>query len=244
MTIGERIKLLREDKNLTQTELAEAIGTTKQNIYKYENGIITNIPSDKIEQIALFFHVSPAYIMGWDEEKWRIDPELNSGYPIPPGPHYARMKDRNLILEQKRKQAIDKVVPIPSLNIDEISKFVFDESINSYYDFAPLAFFYKKNGNYIYVENKSKHDEFKDRMYPLIEENDIILLDFGAEAQNGDIAMIEFLPAKKFFCRFYKYDDFIEFQFTSHKPIRIDRNDKCYSKYEVIGVVKQIIKNL
>ena len=43
---------------------------------------------------------------------------------------------------------------------------------------------------------------------------------------------------------FYKYDDFIEFQFTSHKPIRIDRNDKCYSKYEVIGVVKQIIKNL
>ena len=36
MTIGERIKNLRERHNMTQTELAEAIGTTKQNIYKYE----------------------------------------------------------------------------------------------------------------------------------------------------------------------------------------------------------------
>ena len=46
MTIGQRIKFCREQKNLTQTELAERTGTTKQNVYKYENGIITNIPSD------------------------------------------------------------------------------------------------------------------------------------------------------------------------------------------------------
>lgn len=65
MTIGERIKNLRERHNMTQTELAEAIGTTKQNIYKYENGIVTNIPSDKIESLAVVFKVSPAFIMGW-----------------------------------------------------------------------------------------------------------------------------------------------------------------------------------
>lgn len=68
MTIGERIKSLRESKKITQTELAEKLGTTKQNIYKYENGIITNIPSDKIELIAKCFNVSPGYIMGWEEE--------------------------------------------------------------------------------------------------------------------------------------------------------------------------------
>ena len=66
MDKGERIKSLRESKNITQTELAEMIGTTKQNVYKYENGIITNIPSDKIELMAKIFDVSPAYIMCWD----------------------------------------------------------------------------------------------------------------------------------------------------------------------------------
>ena len=67
MTIGERIKMLREKYKITQTELADIIGTTKQNVYKYENGIIVNIPSDKIELIAKHFSVSPAYIMGWEE---------------------------------------------------------------------------------------------------------------------------------------------------------------------------------
>ena len=52
MTVGERIRQTREEKRISQTELAEAIQTTKQNIYKYENNIISNIPSDKIEAIA------------------------------------------------------------------------------------------------------------------------------------------------------------------------------------------------
>lgn len=66
MTIGERIKRLREDKGISQTELADIIKTTKQNLYKYENNIITNIPSDKIEAIAKYFDISPSYIMGWE----------------------------------------------------------------------------------------------------------------------------------------------------------------------------------
>lgn len=66
MTIGERIKQLRIEKEITQTELADIIGTTKQNIYKYENGIITNIPSDKIEAISKYFQISPAFLMGWN----------------------------------------------------------------------------------------------------------------------------------------------------------------------------------
>lgn len=68
MTIGERIRQLREERKISQTELAEAAETTKQNLYKYENGIITNIPTDKIEKMAKKLSVSPAYLMGWKEE--------------------------------------------------------------------------------------------------------------------------------------------------------------------------------
>lgn len=67
MTIGQRIKALREQKGISQIELAEKIGVSKQNLYKYENGIISNIPSDKIEAAAAALETSPAYIMGWDD---------------------------------------------------------------------------------------------------------------------------------------------------------------------------------
>ena len=68
MAKGERIKALREQLGMTQDELAEKLGTTKQNIYKYETGVVTNIPSDKIEQMAALFGVHPSYLMGWDNQ--------------------------------------------------------------------------------------------------------------------------------------------------------------------------------
>ena len=66
MTIGERIKKLREQADISQVDLAAKINVSKQTLYKYENGIISNIPSDKIEQISEFFRISPSYLMGWE----------------------------------------------------------------------------------------------------------------------------------------------------------------------------------
>lgn len=43
-TIGERIKAAREAKGMSQEDLGKSFGATKQTIYKYETGIITNIP--------------------------------------------------------------------------------------------------------------------------------------------------------------------------------------------------------
>ena len=67
MTISNKIKRLRKEAKISQVDLAEKLGTTKQTIYKYENGLITNIPSDKIEIMARLFDTSPAYLMGWED---------------------------------------------------------------------------------------------------------------------------------------------------------------------------------
>lgn len=75
MTKGERIKARREELGMTQTALADRIGESKQTVYKYESGLVSNIPSDKIELIAKVLNVQPAYLMGWDV----------SEQPIPPG---------------------------------------------------------------------------------------------------------------------------------------------------------------
>ena len=65
-TQGDRIKEYRERKGLTQEELGKAIGTTKQTIFKYETGKITNIPYDKVEEIAAVLEVDPWDIIGWE----------------------------------------------------------------------------------------------------------------------------------------------------------------------------------
>ena len=65
MTIGERIREVRTAKGLTQEQLAEQVHVTKQAVYKYETGIVTNIPLDKLESIAACLGVAPGYLAGW-----------------------------------------------------------------------------------------------------------------------------------------------------------------------------------
>lgn len=67
MTIGEKIKTHRKHKRLTQTELGNICGASKQTIFKYESGIITNIPLDKLEAIADALDVTTAYLIGWEQ---------------------------------------------------------------------------------------------------------------------------------------------------------------------------------
>lgn len=73
MTKGERIKALRKKKGISQIELAKYLHTTKQTISKYENGIVTNIPSDKIEAMATLFGTTPQYLLCWEQEQKKND---------------------------------------------------------------------------------------------------------------------------------------------------------------------------
>ena len=72
MTVGDRIRKQREILGISQTELAKKIKISKQTLYKYEKNIITNIPSDKIEELARILDVSESYLMGW-EDNLKID---------------------------------------------------------------------------------------------------------------------------------------------------------------------------
>ena len=69
MTMGERIKYLRESVGLTQDELGERIGVQKSAIVKYEKGKVENIKRSSIKTMADIFGVSPCYLMGFDEDQ-------------------------------------------------------------------------------------------------------------------------------------------------------------------------------
>lgn len=63
-----RLKELRKQAGLTLDELAERVGTSKQTIHRYENGIITNVPPKKIESLASALGTTPQELMGWEDE--------------------------------------------------------------------------------------------------------------------------------------------------------------------------------
>lgn len=67
MCIGERIKARRTELGMSQLYLASAIDTTPQLIYKYEKGIVSNIPYDKLAMIANVLETTTTYLLGFEE---------------------------------------------------------------------------------------------------------------------------------------------------------------------------------
>lgn len=67
MSIGDRIKLRRKALGLTLEEVAGRLGISRQTMSRYETGIISNIPSDRMEKLAEILDTSPAYFMGWSD---------------------------------------------------------------------------------------------------------------------------------------------------------------------------------
>ena len=69
MTLGEKVKLKREELNLSQEELAEKMNyKSKTSIHKIETGI-TDLPLSKVKELADVLKTTPAYLMGWEEDK-------------------------------------------------------------------------------------------------------------------------------------------------------------------------------
>ena len=63
MKFNEIIKDLREDRDLTQEDLAKALDTTRQQIYKYESGI-QEMTVGRLAKLCRFYGVSADYILG------------------------------------------------------------------------------------------------------------------------------------------------------------------------------------
>ncbi len=70
MTIGEKIKYLRKQKGLTQTELSELTGIHQVSITKYEKGKMIPQP-DQLQKIVEALGVSPMIFFG--SERFRLE---------------------------------------------------------------------------------------------------------------------------------------------------------------------------
>lgn len=66
--IMSRMKKRREELNMSYQTLSDRVGISKSTLQRYETGYIKNMPVDKLEDIADALQVSPAYLMGWNDD--------------------------------------------------------------------------------------------------------------------------------------------------------------------------------
>lgn len=64
MSFGERIRFLRENKELNQSQLGNAVNMTQRKISYIENNKYEPSLAD-IQAFCMFFHVSADYLLGF-----------------------------------------------------------------------------------------------------------------------------------------------------------------------------------
>lgn len=70
-TFNERLKILREEKNMTLDELAKALQTTKSTLSRYENSL-REPKVDFLSEASTFFGVTTDYLLGKTDERHPI----------------------------------------------------------------------------------------------------------------------------------------------------------------------------
>ena len=68
MNMYPRIRDLREDRDLTQKQVGEAIGVSQRTYAYYESGQ-RMIPPQALSALAEFYHTSVDYLLGHTDQK-------------------------------------------------------------------------------------------------------------------------------------------------------------------------------
>ncbi len=77
MTTGEKIRTLRKQAGMTQTELGDILGVKKNAVSKWECGRVTDIPAGKIKAMGELFRVPPSYLIDNDARRPIPRPDAN-----------------------------------------------------------------------------------------------------------------------------------------------------------------------
>lgn len=102
MPIGDKIRYYRELAGLTMEELAKKTGVQKSAINKYEKGIVTNIPINRVVLIAEALGIEPVALTEWERPAENID-EMREELRANPDLRMLLSASRNLDAEDIRQ---------------------------------------------------------------------------------------------------------------------------------------------
>ncbi len=99
MTIGNRIRVLLEEKNTTQAALADALHISTSTLSSYMTGR-TKIPGEIVAQIARYFNVTTDYLLG-------LTPDCAANLPLTDSERNLLLDFRTLSKNQKELIAVN-----------------------------------------------------------------------------------------------------------------------------------------
>lgn len=143
-----RLKDMREDRDLTQTDIAKVLKTTYQQVYKWENGV-QQMGIDKYITLAKYYNVSIDYLAGiipqtrtldgspyFDIEKNKLNNEMN---------YYQRLKD---IKDDKNLEQAD-IAKVLKTTQQQISRYEKGKQMMGVDKYITLAEYYNVSLDYL-----------------------------------------------------------------------------------------------
>lgn len=115
--LSKRIKYLREEKGLSQKELANYLNISNSTLSQYESGV--RVPSDEIKiKLAKYFNVTTDYLLGNSNVKnTSLKKDDNLEEEFPEGLKMLRRANKELTEEGKKK-----MLEMAQLFIDSLEK--------------------------------------------------------------------------------------------------------------------------
>ena len=148
MTFGQKLKTLRTDREITQLQLSQILGTSKSNISKYESDTIE--PNFRtLCQIADFFDVSTDFLLNVEAK----DPSYSFLFKI------ARSIHEN---NPKLDEAISEFCKKMNFDIKEFNNWIMNMSSDDYTKYVPVvASIFNCDEKYFYQNDTIPSDHLK-----------------------------------------------------------------------------------
>lgn len=182
MDISKKLKDRRKELHLTMLEVAQKVGVSEATVSRWESGDIANMRRDKIALLAKALQVSPAYIMGWEDN-----------YPVTGGEmeSYGLMKEYGLrTIKTKKFRMLGKIACGEPIYANEEYETYIEASDDINADFCLTA----KGDSMINAR---------------IFDGDIVFIRSQNDVDNGEIAAV-IIDNEVTLKRVYKYDNRLE----------------------------------
>ena len=117
MKVNEIIRARRKELGLTLKQVADKLGVSESLISRYESNDVKNMGIDKLIPLAKILKTTPAYLMGWEDEKNHSEKtSYNEVSVVEPQEQYNISREISSHLERKNK--IEEIYDLVCENID------------------------------------------------------------------------------------------------------------------------------
>ena len=247
--LGDRIRKLRESRNMTQTELSEILGMkTYTTVSKWEKN--ENFPKGKdLKKLAEIFNVTSDYLLGLSDTKLgkittqNEHPEILTIYNQLEEPKQEKVLD--YAKEQLEEQNSSKIVSIFDKSQDG------EDYITDYVEGLVAAGHGTFQEDNLHMEVKLRAEDVPedydtiakvagDSMEPMIEDNDLLFIKVTNQVDINDIGIFQ-INGKNFvkkLKRDYNGGWYLQSLNNSYEEIHLTENDDIRTIGEVVDIYK------